>query len=103
MPDVFDDDVVESLLNREVVMGSVDPRRQSRFLSLQEVADDLGESVETVRDWSQDGRLAPLYGLPNGKRKVLRSDYVEWLRGLIIDRRKVGVRRSLKTHGPSRR
>ena len=66
--------------------------RQSRFLSLQEIADDLGESVETVRGWAQDGRLAPLYGLPNGKRKVLRDDYEEWLRTQLIDRRHPGTR-----------
>ena len=61
--------------------------RQPRFLSMQEIADDLGESVDTVRDWAQDGRLAPVYGLPNGKRKVRRDDYEEWLRTQVIDRR----------------
>jgi len=66
--------------------------KQPRFLSLQEIADDLGESVETVRGWAQDGRLAPLYGLPNGKRKVLRDDYEKWLRTQVIDRRHPGTR-----------
>jgi predicted site-specific integrase-resolvase len=66
-----------------------DRQSSSRFLSLQEIADDLGESVETVRGWAQDGRLAPLYGLPNGKRKVLREDYECWLRAQVIDRRSI--------------
>lgn len=60
--------------------------RASAFLSLREVAEDLGESLATVRAWAADGRLGPLYGLPNGKKKIRVSDYESWLLGRMVER-----------------
>ena len=60
--------------------------RPSGFLSLREVAEDLGESLATVRAWAADGRLGPLYGLPNGKKKIRVSDYESWLHDRMVER-----------------
>ena len=60
--------------------------KPSGFLSLREVAEDLGESLATVRAWAADGRLGPLYGLPNGKKKIRVPDYESWLHKRMVER-----------------
>ena len=70
---------------RKPVFDLQEPR-PSGFLSLRDVAEDLGESLATVRAWAADGRLGPLYGLPNGKKKIRISDYESWLLGRMVER-----------------
>ena len=70
---------------RKPVVDLRDPRATA-FLSLREVAEDLGESLATVRAWAADGRLGPLYGLPNGKKKIRVSDYELWLNERMVER-----------------
>ena len=68
-------------------LGSSDPVDAGRYLGLAEIAEDLGESPETVRKWVQSGAIGPLLKLPNGKWKMARGDYDAWLGALVIDRR----------------
>lgn len=68
-------------------LASSDRADTRRYLGLAEIADDLGESPETVRKWVQAGAIGPLVKLPNGKWKMARSDYDAWLDALVIDRR----------------
>ena len=67
-------------------MADLRDARPSDFLTLREVAEDLGESLATVRAWAADGRLGPLYGLPNGKKKMRLGDYESWLKARLVER-----------------
>jgi len=73
--------------SRARTVAEADPDAASRFVGLAQIGADLGESPETVRKWVQNGTLAPVMKLPNGKWKMRREDYEAWLATLVIDRR----------------
>jgi predicted DNA-binding transcriptional regulator AlpA len=50
-----------------------------RWLTMQEVCEDLGVARSTVDDWRKKGRGPVFKKLPNGSLLIDRRDYEEWL------------------------
>ncbi len=50
----------------------------SGWLTLADVADELGVSLRTVARWVQTGEL-PALTLPGGRKRIRKADYTAWL------------------------
>ena len=55
--------------------------QQPNWLTLQEVALELGVPYESVRKWRQRGKLPHTIKLPNGQLRIHRKDLDLWLEG----------------------
>jgi excisionase family DNA binding protein len=53
--------------------------KPSPYLSLRQMAAELGVSYETVRAWRKKGVMPHLVKLPNGQLRVHREDLDLWL------------------------
>lgn len=55
------------------------PTTNSPFLTLRQMADELGVSYETVRTWRKRGTMPHLVKLPNRQLRVHKADLDLWL------------------------
>ena len=61
------------------------PRRKSpRWLSVQEILDELGIPRRTWQRWLELGRAPEYHKLPNGELRIDRADYERWIASLKV-------------------
>lgn len=53
----------------------------SNWLSLTDISDELGVSIDTLYKWRAEGEFPPASRLPNGSIRVQRADLDEWIYG----------------------
>ena len=66
----------------------------SRYITVNQVAEYLEVSKQAVNKWIKEGYLK-VYRLPSGRIKILRSDFLAYLKEnkLFIDKRFFGINR----------
>ena len=66
--------------------------KKSKYVTVNQVADYLEVSKQAVNKWINEG-LLNVYRLPSGRIKLLRSDFLQYLKdnNLYIDKKYFGI------------
>lgn len=57
--------------------------KQSKWLTVVQILDELGISRRTWQEWRAVGRTPKCYRLPNGQIRIKRIDLEAWLERLV--------------------
>lgn len=57
-------------------------KTSGRYLTVEQVCEDLGIARSTVYEWRAKGKLPRCIKLPNGELRIRRVDYERWLEEL---------------------
>lgn len=57
--------------------------KTSRFVTVSEICTDLQIARSTWDDWMAKGKVPPYHRLPNGRLRIKRQDYEDWLETLM--------------------
>lgn len=60
-------------------MSEKNPARQGRYVTIEEICEDLGVARSTFHDWRAKKRAPRCIRLPNGSIRIRRAEYERWL------------------------